>query len=108
MRRDLAAAGFDTLGDLLHFFPRAYLAYDGCLRDGGHVHLDGTVVRAFRERQQPPRLLRAGGRLLRRPVGPPLAVDEPLQTAGGGLTSAHAQNGNSSSGGAYKEGRCHG
>ena len=44
--RDLVAAGFETLGDLLHCFPTKYLAYGNALADGAHVHLDGRVLSA--------------------------------------------------------------
>ena len=42
--RDLPKAGLETLGDLLHCFPRAYVSYGPALAHGAHVHVEGTVV----------------------------------------------------------------
>lgn len=41
----LREAGVDTLGDLLHVFPRDHIAYARRLAPGRHVQLAGTVTR---------------------------------------------------------------
>ncbi|EIE26488.1 P-loop containing nucleoside triphosphate hydrolase protein [Coccomyxa subellipsoidea C-169] len=44
--RDLEKSGFESLGDLLYFFPRSYINFGTVLRDDAYVHLDGTVMQS--------------------------------------------------------------
>ncbi|CAL8466793.1 g6329 [Coccomyxa elongata] len=44
--KDLVKSGFESLGDLLFFFPRSYISYGNVLRDDAYVHLDGVVTKS--------------------------------------------------------------
>ena len=44
MCRRMTSIDFETLGDVLHFFPRMYKDYQFCMVDGENATLVGTVV----------------------------------------------------------------